>query len=91
MIKIVKVTGVETLSGYRLRVSSSDGSSGIHDFAGIVSESGPMVAPLRNPDVFKQVFISLGVLAWPNGYDLDAIQLHREMTAALELTADAAE
>ena len=50
-----------------------------------------MVELLRNTVHFKQVFISMGVLTWPNGYDLDAIQLHREMKAAGELAAVAAE
>lgn len=45
-----------------------------------------MVEPLKDPRFFKRVFISLGVLAWPNGFDLDAIQLHREMAAAGELS-----
>ncbi len=90
MIRIVNVTEVEVLGGFRFRVSFSDGSSGVHDFADIVSESGSMVVPLRDPDFFKRVFISLGVLTWPNGYGLDAIQLHREMKAAGELASAAA-
>jgi hypothetical protein len=33
----------------------------------------------------------MGVLAWPNGFDIDSIQLHREMKAAGELRRDTAE
>ena len=91
MIEIVKVVGVEPLEGFRLRVRFSDGLSGVHDFREIVAESGPMVVPLRDEAFFKRVFIELGVLTWPNGYDLDAINLHREMKAAGEIAAAAAE
>ena len=90
MIEMVKVTGVEALGDYRLRLRFSDGSCGVHNFSEIVSEAGPMVEPLRDKAFFKRVFISLGVLTWPNGYDLDAIRLHSEMKAAGELTATAA-
>jgi Protein of unknown function (DUF2442) len=89
MIEIINVTDVEVLGGYRLRVRFSDGSIGVHDFTEIVSERGPMVEPLRDKEFFKRVFISLGVLTWPNGYDLDAIRLHSEIKAAGELTVAA--
>lgn len=87
MIRIVNVTGVEAIHGYVLRVSFSDGTSGVHDFSGILSETGPMVEPLKDHDLFRRVFISLGVLTWPNGFDLDSIQLQREMREAGELRA----
>ena len=91
MIQIVKVTAVRPLGDFRLQVWFSDGTSGICDFAAIVAESGPMVIPLRDPAFFARVFISMGVLSWPNGYDVDAIQLHAEMKAAGKLAQQAAE
>jgi hypothetical protein len=90
VIEIVKVIGVEPLGGYRLNVRFSDGSFGEHDFASMVAESGPMLEPLSDPNYFARVFIEMGVLAWPNGYDIDSIQLQREMDAAGELHRDAA-
>lgn len=91
MIKIVHVTRVDVLGHFRLRLEFSDGSTGIHNFHDILSETGPMVEPLRSPELFDRVFISMGVLAWPNGFDLDSIQLHRVMKSAGELVATAAE
>jgi Protein of unknown function (DUF2442) len=91
MIEIVNVTKVEVLGNFQLRVKFSDGTTGIHDFRDIVEETGPMVEPLRNQDIFNRVFVSMGVLTWPNGFDVDAIQLQREMRSAGELTANAAE
>jgi hypothetical protein len=90
MIEIVHVTEVEAIGDYRLRLRFSDGSSGIHDFTEIVAEPGPMLEPLRDKAFFQRVFISLGVLTWPNGFDLDAIQLHSEMKTAEELSVTAA-
>ena len=89
--QIVKVVEVEPLGGYRLRVAFSDGSSGEHDFADLVAQAGPMVEPLRDPELFARVFVEMGVPAWPNGFDIDAIKLHMDMAAAGELRRDAAE
>ena len=89
--KMVKVVEVEPLGGHRLRVAFSDGSSGEHDFADFVAHPGPMVQPLRDPAFFARVFIEMGVPAWPNGFDIDAIKLHMDMEAAGELSRDAAE
>ena len=43
---LTKVARLEKLGDFRLRVRFSDGSEGVHDFAAMVSESGPM---LMNP------------------------------------------
>ncbi len=90
MIALVKVTAVRPLGGHRLFIEFSDGSSGGHDLADLAAHSSPLTAPLRDPDFFARVFIALGVLTWPNGFDLDSIQLHREMAAAGELRHNAA-
>jgi hypothetical protein len=90
MFQIVKVLEVRPVKDYRLHVSFSDGSSGDHDFASQVREGGPMLEPLRDPAFFARVFVEMGVLAWPNGFDLDAIKLHMDMAEAGELRRDAA-
>jgi hypothetical protein len=79
MIEIVHVTKVERLGGFRLRLTFSDGTVGERDFSDLVAETGEMVEPLRDPTFFNRVFIECGVLAWPNGFDLDSIALHMEM------------
>jgi hypothetical protein len=89
--EIVKVLEVEPRGGHRLRVSFSDGTSGEHDFGDLVAESGPMIEPLRDPAYFQQVFVEMGVPAWPNGFGIDALKLHMDMAAAGELNRDAAE
>ena len=75
----VDVTSVKPLDGYRLWFRFSDGCEGIEDLSGMIAEGGPMVEPLRDPLLFARVFISLGASTWPNGFDVDAINLHQEM------------
>lgn len=88
---MIDVVSVKPVGGYRLRVGFSDGSAGIHDFASIATREGEMVRPLKDPAFFARVFVELGALAWPNGFDLDPIALHERMTAAGELSQVAAE
>ena len=82
MIELVKVVRVEPLGGYRLRVSFSSGDAGDWDFSSMIGEGGTMVAPLQDLAFFARVFVQNGALAWPNGFDIDAIALHEEMRAA---------
>ena len=89
---MIDVIGLKRLGAYRLEIAFSDGSVGIRDFADMVSRDGEMVRPLRNPEYFARAFIEDGALTWPNGYDVDPIELHREMKEAGQLRrTDAAE
>jgi hypothetical protein len=89
---MIDVIGLKRLGAYRLEIAFSDGSVGIRDFADLVSRNSEMVGPLKNPDYFARVFIEDGALTWPNGYDVDPIELHREMKEAGQLRrTDAAE
>lgn len=82
MSDIVKVVAVEPLGGYSLRVSFSDGSEGERDFSDLVAQKGIMLRPLADEVMFSRVFVQMGTLAWPTGFDLDAIALHDEMGEA---------
>jgi len=88
---LTKVASLEKLGGFRLRVRFSDGSAGVHDFAALVNEPGPMLEPLRDETYFARVFLEFGAPTWPNGFDIAPEWLRREMTAAGELTRQAAE
>jgi hypothetical protein len=88
---MVDVVSVKPMGGYRLRVSFSDGSNGVHDFSSTTARDGEMVRPLKDSKFFARVFVELGALTWPNGYDLDPIALHDRMAAAGELSREAAE
>ena len=88
---MIDVVSVKHLGGYKLRVAFSDGSGGVHDFSSTAAREGEMVRPLKDPVFFARVFVELGALTWPNGFDLDPIALYREMEEAGSLTHAAAE
>jgi hypothetical protein len=88
---LTKVTHLERLGGFRLRVRFSDGTEGVHDFTAMVNEPGPMLEPLRDEPYFARVFLEFGAPTWPNGFDIAPEWLRREMAKAGELARVAAE
>jgi hypothetical protein len=88
---LTKVTRLEKLGHFRLRVRFNDGSGGVHDFSAMVNEPGPLLEPLREKHYFERVFLEFGAPTWPNGFDIAPEWLRREMHAAGELTHVAAE
>lgn len=88
---LTKVARIDRLGGFRLRVSFNDGSEGVHNFAAMVNDPGPMLEPLRDEVYFARVFLEFGAPTWPNGFDIAPEWLRREMAAAGELTRVAAE
>jgi Protein of unknown function (DUF2442) len=89
MIDLVKVTSVKPKKNYDLLITFSNGAAGTFDFSTMLAEGGTMVEPLKDITYFHRVFIESGVLAWPNGFDIDAISLHSDMKS-LGLLAKAA-
>jgi hypothetical protein len=88
---MIDVVSVKPLGDFRLRIAFSDGSVGVHDFSSTVARDGEMVRPLKEASFFARVFVELGALTWPNGFDLDPIALHDRMAQAGELSGEAAE
>jgi hypothetical protein len=88
---LTKVTRLEKLGGFRLRIHFNDRSEGVHDFGTMVNEPGSMLEPLRDEAYFARVFLEFGAPTWPNGFDMAPEWLRREMEAAGELTQVAAE
>jgi hypothetical protein len=88
---LTKVTRLDKLGGFRLRVRFNDGSEGEHDFAAMLKEPGAALKPLRDESYFARVFLEFGAPTWPNGFDIAPEWLRREMEAAGELTRVAAE
>lgn len=92
MIDLVKIVEARALDGTRLWLRFSNGWQGVRDLSDVLAAGGPMVEPLRDPKLFGRVFVECGVPTWPNGFDLDAIALFREMRDAglLSPASDAA-
>jgi hypothetical protein len=79
---MIEVIGIRRLDGFKLELEFSDGTVGVRNFESLLQRTGPMVAPLKDPEYFKRVFLEDGVPTWPNGYDWDPIALHNDMKAA---------
>jgi len=88
MVDVLRLRPVE---GYRLWVRFTDGSEGVHDLSHLLAQGGPMIEPLKAPDYFSRVFVEMGAPTWPNGFDLDPINLYMQMRDAGELARVAAE
>ena len=85
-IPMVDVIRLKPLEGHKLWLRFTDGCEGVRDMADIVMRDGPMIEPLKDPAYFARVFIESGVPTWPNGFDMDAINLYMELRDAKLLT-----
>jgi hypothetical protein len=85
---MVRIRGVETLSGFKVRLSLTDGSVREVDLEPYLN--GPVFEPVRNDAVlFKSVRVDeeLGTIVWPNGADIDPDVLILGRTPAAYETA----
>jgi len=73
---IYRVTSVDHLGGYRLRVSFDDGVTRDLDLETVLE--GELYRPLRDLAVFAEVSVDPEVhtLVWPSGADFDPAILH---------------
>lgn len=90
MIEYVDVVAVKPLGGYRVWVRFSNGREGVRDFSDMIAEGGEMVEPLKDETLFQRVFVHRTVAAWPNGFEIDATNLHMEMQSAGSLSTPVA-
>ncbi len=68
-----RVTSVTALPGSRLRVIFVDGTTGEVHMSSFLSDpaiDSTIFEALRDPAVFAQARVVLGVIQWPNGADL---------------------
>ena len=61
----VKVQGVRPLDGYRLWLRFSTGEAKVFDFTPLLSD--PAFLPLRDPELFRGVYIDYGATVWNDG------------------------
>jgi hypothetical protein len=72
-----RVTAVEALSGFRLRVTFADGLTGTVDMSRMVhSPKAGVFAALADPSLFAQVKVDLGAVTWPGELDLAPDAMH---------------
>ena len=72
-MKLVDVVSVRVLDGFEVELTFDDGFVRRVDLDRFVR--GPIFQPLRDdPALFRQAFVDPegGVIAWPNGADIDS-------------------
>lgn len=63
-----------------LLLTFSDGTSGEWDAADVLAHDTALTRPLADSAYFARAFVEGGdALAWPNGLELSARSLHREL------------
>jgi hypothetical protein len=65
---MIWVTEARGLPGYRLWVRFSDGTESEIEF--IAADPRPIVAELRNAEVFAAIRVEMDTVVWANGFDL---------------------
>lgn len=88
--EIVHIRKLERLGAWRLKLWFSDGRAGEWDFSDLARRDTPMTAPFKDPAYFDRVFLEVGALTWPNGYDWSPEALHADMAAAGVLKRESA-
>ena len=88
MIKIIKAVD---LSERILRVNFSDLAYGNYDLQPLINRQTELVYPLQDEAYFKQFYLELGALCWPNGLELSPENIYRKLaTQNLLIVTDAA-
>ncbi|MGD0629610.1 MAG: DUF2442 domain-containing protein [Terracidiphilus sp.] len=72
-----RVTKVEALPGFRLKVAFADGLVGTVDLSRMVqSPQAGVFAALRDASMFSQVKLEYGAVTWPGELDLAPDAMH---------------
>ena len=75
-----KITKVEALDNYRLKILFNDGVKGVVSLSDRLF--GPVFEPLKDPSFFAKVHVDeFGAVAWPNGADLAPDALYERLKA----------
>ena len=61
----VRICGVRPLDGYKLWIRFNTGETGIFDFTPLLS--APAFVPLREPEIFRSVYIDYDTAVWQDG------------------------
>lgn len=77
-----RVSSVRALPGFSLAVQFMDGTKGEVDLSRrVASEQAGVFSKLRDPEVFAQVYLEYGAVAWPGEIDLAPDAMYDEIRA----------
>jgi hypothetical protein len=88
--EVIHIRKLQRLGDYRLKLWFSDGRAGEWDFSDLATRGTPVTLPFRDPTYFDRVFLEVGALTWPNGYDWSPEALHADMATAGALKVESA-
>jgi hypothetical protein len=63
------IVEIEKISGYKLKLKFQSGETGTADLSDYKNRGG-VFKNFTDPDYFRQVFVSHGVLCWPGDVDI---------------------
>lgn len=75
------VKRIECKSGYSYLIEFDDGVRAVIDFSEYL-DRGPVFAPLRDLEIFRQARIEGGTIAWPTGADIAPETLYEKCEQA---------
>ena len=77
----LQVSGVRPMANHQLWVRFNTGEAKVFDFGPYLTS--PAFAPLKNEDLFRQVYIDYGVAVWCDGdIDISPERLYNEGVSA---------
>jgi hypothetical protein len=77
------VKALAVMPGYRLAVTFQDGTSGTADLSALTTAHDcGIYEALKDPTVFGQARLELGVVTWPNGADIDPAWMYEQIKLA---------
>jgi hypothetical protein len=81
-----RIVTAKPLDDYQLDIAFDDGVQGVISLKERLF--GPVFEPLRDPVVFRQVFVDeFGAVTWPNGADLAPDGVYEQLRGAVELAS----
>ena len=87
---MIKLINIRPAGETTLDLAFNDGSSGRWSADALIARDTELTRPLADPVYFARAFIEAGALAWPNGLELSADNLHRKLDEAGVLVRKAA-
>ncbi len=71
-----RANSVEVLDGFRIKVGFRNGEIRIFDVTPLLQY--PVYQPLKDSSYFARVFVSQGIVQWPNEVDISPDTLYME-------------
>ncbi len=86
---MIKVTAVEPLSAYKLKLSFNNGETRVFDVGPYLDRG--IFTELRDPSYFRAVRLAFGSIAWPHEQDFGPESLYVESCPLVGQTAGSAQ